>query len=193
MEKKTTTRLLAWIGLMSALVFVGSFLRIRIPVGPSATGLHLGNVFCILSGLLLGGIPGGLASGIGSAIFDLSSEYASEFFITFCTKFAMGWVAGYLFHRALPKIRGLKGKNPLYSASIAAILGSLTYTALYTLKSIITCRFVEGLPWAGVWPVVSVKFTVSLANGIIAVIASLILYFALAPALKKAHLIIPQR
>lgn len=191
MERKFTTRKLTWIGLMAALVFIGTFFRIKIPVGGDSTMLHLGNVFCLLAGLMLGGVPGGLAAGIGSAIFDLTSEYAAEFWITFINKFIMAYVAGSLLHVVFPKIKKLMDANRLYAPTFAAIAGSLTYTLLYTLKATITSRFVEGLPWAAVGPVVSVKFTVSLINGIIAVVVSLILYFALEAALRRAHLLQP--
>ncbi|MGI6108881.1 MAG: ECF transporter S component [Eubacteriaceae bacterium] len=188
--KKMSTKKLAWIGLMAALVFIGTFMRIKIPVGGDSTMLHLGNVFCILSGLLLGGVPGGLAAGLGSAIFDLSSEYASEFWITFINKFAMGWMAGWLCWSVFPKLGKFK-PDGLFKPTLASIAGSLTYTALYVIKSIITSRYVTGLPWEAVWPVVAVKFSVSLINGLIAVVVSLVLYFALKPALAKAHLMIP--
>ena len=192
MEQKKTmsTKKIVWIGLMAALVFIGTFLRIKIPIGGDSTMLHLGNVFCLLSGLLLGGIPGGLAAGIGSAIFDLSSEYASEFWITLINKFAMGWMAGWLCWNVFPRLKTFK-PGSLFRPTLSVIAGSLTYTVLYVVKSIITSRFVSGLPWEAVWPVVGVKLAVSLTNGMIAVVVSLVLYFALKPALTKAHLMLP--
>jgi hypothetical protein len=69
------------------------------------------------------------------------------------------------------------------------VAGSLTYVALYTVKTVIMQRLVYGLPWAGVWPIVAVKTSVSLINGLIAVAASLILYSALRPALERARIL----
>ena len=69
MEKTSnrfTVRRLAVTGLLSALVFVFSW--IQIPIGEVAR-IHLGNVFCALSGLLFGPLTGGLASGFGSMLF----------------------------------------------------------------------------------------------------------------------------
>lgn len=181
-EKRFSTHLIAMIGLMAALVFVGTYLRIKIPVGGDSTMLHFGNVFCLLSGLLFGGVPGGLAAGIGSGLFDLCSEYASEAWITFINKFVMGFVAGLIAH--------LGGKAAGKARMIAAaVCGSLSYCVLYIGKTIIMQRFVYGLPWEGVWPIVAVKGTVTLTNGLIAVAASLILYYTLSPALKRAHII----
>ena len=49
--------------LMAALCFVSfTYLQIKIPVpGGDATSLHIGNAFCVLASLLLGGWYGGLA------------------------------------------------------------------------------------------------------------------------------------
>ena len=66
MEKtgnRFSVRQLAIIGLLSALVFVFSW--IQVPVGDVGR-VHLGNVFCALSGLLLGAVPGGLCAGIST-------------------------------------------------------------------------------------------------------------------------------
>ena len=53
---------IAIIGLMSALAYISfTFLQIKIPTPGGTTSFHLGNTFCVLAALLLGGIPGGLA------------------------------------------------------------------------------------------------------------------------------------
>lgn len=59
--------------LMAALCFVSfTYLQIKIPVpGGDATSLHIGNAFCVLASLLLGGWYGGLAGAIGMTIADL--------------------------------------------------------------------------------------------------------------------------
>ena len=189
-QKRFSTKQIVQIALMAALVFVGTNLRIKIPVGGDGTMLHLGNVFCLLSGLLFGGLPGGLAAGFGSAIFDLTSEYASEAWITFINKFAMGFVAG------LVAQWGAKHPQALATLRLrtvlGAILGSLTYVLLYIAKTMIWQHYVYGVAWPAVWPIVAVKGAVTLTNGFIAVGASLLLYFALRPALERANLLSKQ-
>ena len=89
-KSKFSVRQLAIIGLLSALVFVFSW--IQIPLGEVAR-IHLGNVFCVLSGLLFGPLAGGLASGFGSMLFDFTNPlYISESWITFITKFFIGFL-----------------------------------------------------------------------------------------------------
>ena len=48
---------IAQAGLMAALCFIGfAVFKIDIPVGADKTAFHLGNVFCVLAALLLGGL-----------------------------------------------------------------------------------------------------------------------------------------
>ncbi len=185
MEKKFDVRIVSMIGLMAALVFVGTFLRITIPLGFTSTMLHFGNVFGILAGLLLGPIPGGLAAGIGSMIFDLSSEYAAEAPITFINKFAMGFVAGF----AAKKLLGSASKANVMLTAIAAASGSLTYVVLYIVKNYVEMAFILGTPTEAILPVLIPKLIVSLTNGLTAVIASTMLSTALKPALNRAKVL----
>ena len=175
-------RLMAVVGLMAALVFVFTYIGIDIPSPLAKTKLHLGNVMCLLAGLLFGGVPGGLAAGIGSAIFDLMDPlWAPGFWVTFINKFAMGFVAGILYAKL--KI------NPKARCIIAALAGSLTYSFLYISKSLITMHIVEGVTWKAAFLAISTtKLPVTLVNGLIAVVCSVLLAAALRPALKKAGL-----
>lgn len=92
MKQQDKVKKLAVTGLLSALVFIFSW--IQVPIGDVAR-LHLGNVFCALSGLLFGPIVGGIASGFGSMLFDFTNPaYIAESWITFITKFAIGFLAG---------------------------------------------------------------------------------------------------
>ena len=62
-RRETRVRSLVAVGILSALVFVFSW--VQVPFGDVAR-IHLGNGFCALAGLLFGPVTGGLASGIGS-------------------------------------------------------------------------------------------------------------------------------
>ena len=179
--KKFSTLKLAIIGLLSAMVFIATNFRIDIPTPLGKTMLHLGNVMCILSGLLFGPLTGGLSAGFGSAMFDLfDPTFAPEAWITFIMKFAMGYIAGYISH-----INGLQGENKKINA-IAAVVSTIIYVILYTAKTFIMNYFIIGNKLEAVIAVTITKSTVSLVNAIIAVIASLALALAIRPALKAA-------
>ncbi len=164
------------IGLMAALAYVGNYLQIKIPNGMLVTRIHLGNSMCLLAGLLFGGLSGGLASGIGAALYDLFDPvYIVSAPYTFFSKFAMGFTAGVLRR---------KGKNEKTSVLIAAICGQLVYIVLYLLKSYLTIIILGGTSEAA-WAAVGTNAITSSINGVLAVIISVPLYFALSRALKN--------
>lgn len=186
MQHKTfTAKRMALIGVLSALVFAATYIRIDIPTALGKTMIHLGNVVCLLGGLLFGPLTGGLSAGIGSALFDLfDPAYAPEAWITFINKFAMGFVAG-LVYKALSKNGGARDK---INTIIGGVSGAVTYVALYVAKTIIMQYFVYKGVWETVVMVAIQKGTVSLVNALIAVSVSAILAMSLRPTLRRAGL-----
>lgn len=175
MQRDSSTTRIIQVGMMAALVFVGTYIRITIPTPLGPTMLHLGNVCCILAGLLFGAVPGGLAAGIGSAIFDLlDPQFAAEFWITFILKFFYGFLVGAVMGRGEGRVHAI----------ISAVIGALSYTALYTLKNFLMLHFVLGNPMEAVLPVLGMKALVSLSNAVVAVIVAIILYEVLGKRLR---------
>ena len=182
-NRRFTTRKIALIGILSAMVFaLTKFISIPIPSPLGKTALSVGNSMCILSALLFGPGIGGLAAGIGNALVDLSDPaWAPEFWITFINKFSMAFVAGVVMH----KVRLGSEKVRIW---IAGVCGALTYCLLYVVKNIITGVVVKGFTLeVSVAETLAVKLPVTLVNAIIAVICAGALYLVLKPALKKAH------
>ena len=179
-RKRLDVRTLAIVGVLSALIFALS--TISIPIG-DISRIHFGNIMCLLGGLLFGPGIGGISAGIGSMLYDFTNPlYTPEFWITFLTKFAMGFVAGML-------SRALKDRLPtLLRYTVAGLAGSFTYLALYVLKSVIMQHYVYGNAWAVVWPLVGGKALISGINGVVAVVASVMLAPVLRAALKAAKL-----
>ena len=181
-KKKFTVRDMAMIGVMAAIVFVGNQIQLpKIPTPLGPTRIHIGNVMCILAGLLFGAVPGGLAAGIGGAIYDLMDPfYAKEFWITFILKFVMGWVAGFLANK------GVKTKARVIAA---AVIGSISYVIVYLAKTFIAQYLIMGNPWQTVAGVLITKGTASLINAILAMVVSVILYYMMEPALKRTGIL----
>ena len=74
---------LAVTGLMAALCYVAfTYVKIPIPtIGGDMVALHVGNAFCVLAALLLGGTYGGVAGALGMTIADLMDPaYAGYIF-----------------------------------------------------------------------------------------------------------------
>ena len=175
-EDRFSVRQLAAVGLLSALVFVFSW--VQIPIGDVAR-IHLGNVFCALSGLLFGPLVGGLASGFGSMLFDFTNPaYIAESWIPFLTKFFIGFLAGLI---------ACRGKtHTLRRDLVGAGVGSAAYVVLYLFKSFVVMYLVEGQALQAVQVQLVTKGVTSVINGVLAVAASAVLVQAIRPSLERA-------
>lgn len=172
---------------MTAIVFVGNYLRITMPVPVGGvTSFTLANILCALAGILLGPWYGFLAAGLGSAFYDLTNpNYVAEAPITLLTKGMYGLIAGlvlyYLFKNAKEK----------YGAQVAAAAcAAVSYMVVYSIKvyyynGMLISGFTEPVQcWAGVLS----RLPATLTNGAIAIIFAPILGVALMKALRSAHL-----
>ncbi len=180
-KKKIDLYFIVAVGLLAALVFAASFLRIKIPTPfGDNTAIHLGNVLCLLAGLLLGGPYGGLAAGLGSFVFDLVDPlYISSAPYTLVFKFLLAFVCGVIAHSA-----GRKGEKT--GANITgAIAGSLTYVVLYLTKSFLFNLWFDRTTIEVAWMNVAIKAATSLTNGIIACVVAVPLAMAVRKALQK--------
>lgn len=173
--------------MMIAIVFVGNYLRVKIPVPlGGVTSFTLANILCALSGILLGPIHGFLAAGLGSAIFDLMDPaYVAEAPITFCTKGMYGLVAGLVLYTVFKHAKEKYGPM-LVSTTCAAV----TYMVLYLIKNYFyNGMFIQGFTQPEqCWALVVSKIPATLFNGGIAIVVAPILGVALMKALRRAHL-----
>ena len=185
MKSKFTTKRIVFTALMAALVCVASNIRVVIPVAiGDTTAFHLGNIFCALSGILLGPWLGGTAAGFGSLIYDVIfyPAYISECWITFLTKGAYGIAAG------LVITLGKKDFGYIKSV-LATVAGAATYAALYLGKTYFySGLLIKGLtPDAAMLSVIS-KIPATVFNAAVAIIFAPILAVAINKALKRNHL-----
>ena len=186
MMKKTekwSVAYICFIGLIAALCFVSNYLQIPLATPLGNTRIHFGNVFCLLSGYLLGGVGGGLAAGIGNFLYDLMDpRFIASAPFTFVFKFMMAYVCAVIAHAGGHKAKHI-GLNIVGGAA-----GALTYVALYLGKNFVEYRFLQGMEIATVLVDVGAKAPVSLFNALVAVVIAVPLGLALRVALEKAHL-----
>lgn len=184
--KKMTIRQITMTGIMAAAVYAASaFLQIPIPTAIGSTRLHMGNVMCLLSGMLLGAAPGGLAAGIGSMLFDLTNPaYIASAPFTFVFKFVMAWLCGTMSmgHFQTSSMKKLPEKSRLLAG---AAVGAFGYVLLYIGKNFIENRYVLGMPPEAVLLMTAQKGAVSCVNAVVSVIVAVPLGLALRPVLKK--------
>lgn len=180
-KKKITVYDLVIVGLMAALCYIGTMFRIEIPTPIGKTMIHMGNIFCLLSGLLFGGLRGGLSAGIGSCIFDLLNGWATSAPSTFINKFVMGLLAGWI-----PRLKGKDGKSLPFNI-LGAACGMYGYTILYLGYSFVK-NIVLGSAVETAWADVIFKAPISLINGTLGLVIAVILAAVLRPALEKVGL-----
>ena len=192
METKTntTTRKLVFAALMAALCYIGfAFFRIDIPVGSEKTAFHLGNVFCVLAALLIGGFWGGMSGAVGMTIADLTSGYVTSAPKTFLLKLCIGLVAGFVAHKIFRISKEDSRKVALPVATAVSCFAGMAFNVVadpvvgYFYK-----LYIMGVPQKAAHAWAKMGAATTLVNAIIAVIAASVLYAALRPALKQAKL-----
>ncbi len=177
--KKRNVQTVANVALMSALVYVSSlFLQINIPTAVDNTRLHMGNVMCLLSGLILGPVYGGLSAGIGSMFFDLTNPlYVTSAPFTFLSKFIMAWICAKIFKKSTKSFK--------ISCVLSTTVAAFTYVILYIAKSFVEQYFILGFAMQTTLITTSQKAIVSLVNAIFAIIITSSLAIVLLPTIKK--------
>lgn len=182
-SNRISTRRLVLAALMAALTAVGSALRIALPLEIGGqTAFHLGNIFCALSGILLGPGLGGLAAGMGSAIYDMMNPaYIADCWMTFLLKGAYGLAAGLI-------CRMYVGENTYLKSLLATLTGALSYAALYLLKSYLKPMIVSGVTSQAAVIAMLSKIPATVFNAVVALIVAPILAVAIQKALKKNRL-----
>ncbi len=179
-KKPVSVHLMCAVGLMAALVFASSYISINIPTELGISRNHFGNAFCLLSGLLLGGLPGGLAAGIGSCFFDLTNPlYISSAPFTFVFKFALAFAAGTISHSGGRKAASHR-RNLL-----ACVAGSLGYVVLYVAKNFLEDTLFLQTEVETALIDAGQKCATSLANGAIAVIVASVLWPVIRTAIRQ--------
>ena len=188
--KNERTAKLAMAALFAALCYIGfSFCRIDIPVGTEKTAFHLGNVFCVLAALFIGGFWGGMAGAVGMTIADLTTGYVTSAPKTFLLKLCIGLVTGLIAHKVFHISRDKNRKVPLPVATVLSCAAGMAFNVVadpvvgYFYK-----MYILGVPQeaASIWAKIGAVTTT--VNAVVAVIVATVFYLALRPALTKAKL-----
>lgn len=188
--KAVSPKTLATASMFAALCYLGfAVLRIDIPVGTEKTAFHLGNVFCVLGALFLGGFWGGMAGAVGLTIADLTSGYITSAPKTFLLKLGIGLITGLIAHRVFHLSKREQRKLPLPIATVLSCIAGMAFNVVADpLVGYFYKRFLLGIPQevASIWAKMGAITT--LVNAIIATVVASVLYLALQPALKRTNL-----
>lgn len=180
--------------LLAALCFVSfTYLQIKIPVpGGDATSLHIGNAFCVLASLLLGGWYGGLAGAIGMTIADLLDPvYIVGAPKTFVLKLCIGLITGFIAHR-IAHIGESDDKKYIFKWSLIASIGGLAFNVIFDpIVGFFYKQYILGQPQDAAAILAKLSAVTTFVNAVVSVILVVIIYNAIRPILKKAGLLLP--
>ena len=193
-NRKETVIKLAQTALMAALCFVSfTFLQIKIPMpgGGDATSLHIGNAFCVLAALLLGGGYGGLAGALGMTIADiLDPVYIVGAPKTFVLKFCIGLIVGLVAHR-IAKINESTDKKYIFRWSVIASIAGLGFNVVADpLVGYFYKQYILGQPQEMAEVLAKWSTATTFVNAVVSTILVAVLYNVLRPILLKTGLLI---
>lgn len=189
-RKAADTRTMTMAAMFAALCYIGfTFFKIDIPVGTEKTAFHLGNVFCVLAALFIGGFWGGMAGAVGMTIADLTTAYVTSAPKTFVLKLCIGLIVGVVAHKVFKITREDHSRRYTTVATVLSCAAGMAFNVVADpLVGYFYKMYIMGVPQkaADAWAKMGAATT--LVNAIVAVVAASVFYAALRPALKRANL-----
>lgn len=193
--KNQTVMKLAQTALLAALCFVSfTFLQIKIPMpGGDATSLHIGNAFCVLGALLLGGWYGGLAGAIGMTIADLMDPiYITGAPKTFFLKLCIGLIVGLVAHH-IAKINDSTDKKYVFKWSLIASISGLSFNVIADpIVGYFYKQYILGQPQKMAEVLAKWSAATTFVNAVVSVILVVFIYNAVRPILLRSGLLVSQ-
>ena len=192
MKINSTVMKIAQTALFAALCYViFTYLQIKIPMpGGDATSIHLGNAFCVLAALLLGGWYGGLAGAIGMGIADVMDPiYITGAPKTFILKLCIGLITGLVAHK-IAKINESTDKKYIFKWSLLASVAGLAFNVIADpIVGYFYKQYILGQPQQMAEVLAKWSAAATFVNAILSTIVVVIIYNALRPALAKSGML----
>ena len=192
MKTNSTVMKIAQTALFATLCYViFTYLQIKIPMpGGDATSIHLGNAFCVLAALLLGGWYGGLAGAIGMGIADVMDPiYITGAPKTFILKLCIGLITGLVAHK-IAKINESTDKKYIFKWSLLASVAGLAFNVIADpIVGYFYKQYILGQPQQMAEVLAKWSAAATFVNAILSTIVVVIIYNALRPALAKSGML----
>ena len=192
MKTNSTVMKIAQTALFAALCYViFTYMQINIPMpGGDATSIHLGNAFCVLAALLLGGWYGGLAGAIGMGIADVMDPiYITGAPKTFILKLCIGLITGLVAHK-IAKINESTDKKYIFKWSLLASVAGLAFNVIADpIVGYFYKQYILGQPQQMAEVLAKWSAAATFVNAILSTIVVVIIYNALRPALAKSGML----
>ena len=197
MEQKNQTVIkLAQTAILAALCYVSfTYLQIKIPMpGGDATSIHIGNAFCVLAALLLGGAYGGLAGAIGMGVADLMDPiYITGAPKTFLLKMCIGLIVGLVAHR-IARINDSSDKKYVFKWSVIAAVAGVGFNVVADpIVGYFYKMYILGQPQKMAEVLAKWSTAATFVNAVISTVLVACLYNALRPILLRSGMILTKR
>lgn len=194
MERKNETVVkLAQTAILAALCYVAfTYLQIKIPMpGGDATSLHIGNAFCVLGALLLGGWYGGIAGAVGMSIADIMDPvYITVAPKTFVLKLCIGLIAGLVAHK-IAKINESDDKKYVLKWSTIASIAALGFNvAADPIVGYFYKQYILGQPQQMAEVLAKWSTATTFVNAVVSTVLVAFLYNAVRPVLLRSGLLL---
>lgn len=194
MEQRNQTVIkLTQTALLAALCYVSfTFLQIKIPMpGGDATSLHIGNAFCVLGALLLGGWYGGLAGAVGMTIADIMDPvYITGAPKTFVLKLCIGLIVGLVAHR-IAKINESNDRKYVLKWSIIASVAGLGFNVIADpVAGYFYKQYILGQPQQMAEILAKWSAATTFVNAVVSTILVGFIYYAIRPILLRSGLMV---
>ena len=186
--KPVDVKTLTMTAMMAALCFIAfEFFRIDIPVPGSMekTAFHLGNTFCVLAALLLGGLWGVLAGAVGMTLADLLGGYVTSAPKTFVLKLCIGLIVGLFAHKIFKINEETNKSKVLWKTAVSASAGMLFNVVADPLVGYFYKRYLFGLEQDLAKALAKISAATTLVNAVVAVIAATVIYLPLRPVVRR--------
>lgn len=175
-------------GLMAALCYVAfTFLKIPIPTPAGGmTALHIGNAFCVLASLILGGVYGGLAGAVGMSVADITDPvYVVSAPKTFVLKFMIGLISGTVAHR-IAHITREHDKKYLFQWTLVSSVAGLGFNVIMDpLVGYLYKRYFLNIPQDASKIMATWAAGATACNAAVGTVVVVTVYMALRPVLKR--------
>lgn len=178
-------------GLMAALCYVAfTFLKIPIPTfNGDMVALHIGNAFCVLAALLLGGGYGGVAGALGMTIADLLDPvYITSAPKTFFLKLCIGLIAGLVAHKIAHITEDHDSKYIFKWSLIASVAGLGFNVIMDPVVGYFYKNYILGVESSAAKIMSTWAAGVTFINAVAGTIVVVVVYMAIRPVLKKSGL-----
>lgn len=189
--KPVNIRTLSLAALFAALCYIGfTYCKIDIPVGSESTAFHLGNVFCVMAALLLGGFWGGMAGAVGMTLADLTTSYVTSAPKTFFLKLCIGLIVGFFAHKIFHLSEEKERKIPLPVATVISCSAGMLFNIIADpLVGYLYKTYIFGIPQDIAKALEKISRLTTSVNAVIAVAAATLLYLALRRAMRRTNLL----